>query len=123
MPVTFIVYGGFLVPRTPNNGANFIVITVPDRSALTMPWSTQILPVVARLVQPWFPKETRRRVVRREKTKNGVLEYCAYDRVPPPLKKVKSEVYLDGGYPGLEKTKATRRFVWRDKKLEEDTSP
>jgi len=123
--VTFIVYGSFWVPRTPGN-VNFIIITVPDRTSETMPWHTQILPEVCRLVQPWFQKVDRRRVIKREVTFNGSIEYSAVDKVMPDLQDIRRDLHLGGGEledgSDLLKSRATRRYVWRDKKLEEDTS-
>lgn len=112
-----LVYGGFTVP---GYGVNFIVLSY---SSGRVPWAKEILPAVARLVQPWFPKVETRRIVRRRRTPQGTTYWRETVHKPPSLRKVIDGIYVDATMGStLRSTKTTRRYVW-DKKLEEDTSP
>jgi len=114
--VTVMVYGGF---TTPGFGTGFIILTYRNGR---VPWAKEILPAVARLVQPWFPKVKTQRIVRRKKTPNGCLYWRETVERMPSLRAVMNELYVDASLgPAVRGTKRTWRYVW-DKKLEEDTS-
>jgi len=115
-PVTVMIYGGF---TTPGFGTGFIILTYRDGR---VPWAKEILPAVARLVQPWFPMVKTKRIIRRRKTSGGWHTWSVIVERMPSLRKVMNEIYVDASLgPDVRGTKQTWRYVW-DKKLEEDTS-